>query len=190
MKILVTGGAGFIGSHLSLALRERLPGAAVTALDELKRRGNELALPRLRRGGITFQHGDVRAADDSQAAGPVDLLVECSAEAERARRLRRRAGVCGADQSDRVDQLPGTSAAAWWRLIFLSRSGLPVARVRALPLERVGDRLMLKEGRVGEGWSEAGISEAFPLHGSRSLYGATKLAAEQIIEEYASPFTV
>jgi CDP-paratose 2-epimerase len=39
---------------------------------------------------------------------------------------------------------------------------------------------------VGDGWSAAGISEAFPLRGGRSLYGATKLATELLIEEYAT----
>jgi len=41
----------------------------------------------------------------------------------------------------------------------------------------------------GNGWTaEAGISEAFPLAGSRSLYGATKLASELLIEEYRSMY--
>jgi CDP-paratose 2-epimerase len=34
------------------------------------------------------------------------------------------------------------------------------------------------------GASAAGISERFPLEGARTLYGATKLAAELLIEEY------
>ena len=62
----------------------------------------------------------------------------------------------------------------------------PIARLRALPLETVQERLRVKPGSAGEGWSPAGISEAFPLEGARSLYGATKLAAELMIEEYAA----
>ncbi|OQB98053.1 MAG: CDP-paratose 2-epimerase [Candidatus Hydrogenedentes bacterium ADurb.Bin101] len=38
------------------------------------------------------------------------------------------------------------------------------------------------------GVSEAGISEAFPLEGARSLYGATKYAAEVFINEYAQMY--
>ena len=38
------------------------------------------------------------------------------------------------------------------------------------------------------GASPAGISEAFPLDGSRTLYGATKLASELLIEEYRQMF--
>jgi len=52
----------------------------VVAFDNLKRRGSELAIERLRRCGVEFHHGDVRCADDLEAAGPADLLIECSAE--------------------------------------------------------------------------------------------------------------
>ena len=52
MRILVTGGAGFIGAHLALALRREIAGSRVVALDNLRRRGSELNLPRLRDGGV------------------------------------------------------------------------------------------------------------------------------------------
>ena len=38
------------------------------------------------------------------------------------------------------------------------------------------------------GASEAGIAEDFPLEGARTLYGATKLAAEHLITEYAATY--
>ena len=38
--------------------------------------------------------------------------------------------------------------------------------------------------RTLPGISPAGVSESFPLDGARTLYGATKLAAELLIEEY------
>jgi CDP-paratose 2-epimerase len=187
MRILVTGGAGFIGSHLALALRERVAGAEVTALDNLKRRGSEAALARLRRGGVEFLHGDVRAPEDIAAAGPADLLVECSAEPS------VHAGYGAAPGYVVQSNLVGAiNCLEHLRrhggdLIFLSSSRVyPIAPLRALPLARAGDRLVLRHGSNGGGWSDAGIGETFPLHGSRSLYGATKLAAELLIEEYAA----
>jgi CDP-paratose 2-epimerase len=59
-RILVTGGAGFVGSTVALAWKREGDSAEVIALDNLKRRGSELALPRLRAGGVRFVHGDVR----------------------------------------------------------------------------------------------------------------------------------
>jgi CDP-paratose 2-epimerase len=183
MKILVTGGAGFIGSHLALALRQS--GAAVVALDNLRRRGSELALARLRAGGVAFAHGDVRSAEDIEAVGKVDLLVECSAEPS------VHAGYGGAPGYLLNSNLLGLiNCLEHLRrhggdLVFLSTSRVyPIAGLRSLELTQVGQRLAPARGASGPGWSEAGITEAFPMQGSRSLYGATKLAAEVLIEEY------
>ena len=60
MRILITGGAGFVGSNLALLLSDRRS-SDVIAFDNLHRRGSELALPRLRGGGVAFVHGDVRS---------------------------------------------------------------------------------------------------------------------------------
>ena len=78
--ILITGGAGFVGASLAVGLRREMPGTRIVALDNLKRRGSELNLPRLREAGVAFMHGDVRNPEDIQAAGPAELVLECSAE--------------------------------------------------------------------------------------------------------------
>ncbi len=46
-KVLITGGAGFVGSALGLGLTQKHPDWKITALDNLKRRGSELNLSRL-----------------------------------------------------------------------------------------------------------------------------------------------
>ena len=60
MRIIITGGAGFVGSHLALSFKRNMPDTRVIALDNLKRRGSELALRRLASGGVEFRHGDIR----------------------------------------------------------------------------------------------------------------------------------
>ena len=65
--VLVTGGAGFIGSRIALELRRAETGARIVAFDSLRRAGSELNLPKLRAGGVEFVHGDVRIADDLAA---------------------------------------------------------------------------------------------------------------------------
>ena len=37
-RILVTGGAGFVGGNVAIALAERNPGAEIVAFDNLSRR--------------------------------------------------------------------------------------------------------------------------------------------------------
>ena len=53
-RILVTGGAGFVGSSVALALKKCHPQVQVTAFDNLHRRGSELNL-----GPVSYTHLDV-----------------------------------------------------------------------------------------------------------------------------------
>ncbi len=184
-SIAVTGGAGFVGSTLAIALKRDFPAADVVAFDNLKRRGSELSLTRLQTNGIRFLHGDIRCPEDVAALGACEVMIECSAEPS------VHAGY-GDDPSYLLNtNLGGTINALEHArrqgstLIFLSSSRVyPIAPLRALPLRVTGERLTLAPDHKGEGWSAAGISESFPLAGHRSLYGATKLASELLIEEY------
>ena len=75
MQILVTGGAGFIGSNTCLALRNAFPNASVTAMDNLYRKGSELNVTRVENAGVSFHKGDVRFPDTFPDT-PFDLMIE------------------------------------------------------------------------------------------------------------------
>ena len=75
------------------------------------------------------------------------------------------------------------------RIVFLSTSRVyPVATLLDLELEEGETRFELAAEQATPGVSAAGISEATPLGGARTLYGTTKLAAELLIEEYRAAF--
>src|SRR3954470_22716349 len=78
--ILITGGAGFVGSNLAIHLAELHPDWDVVAFDNLHRPGSELNPPRLERAGVRFVRGDVREPADLSGLAPVTALVERSAE--------------------------------------------------------------------------------------------------------------
>jgi CDP-paratose 2-epimerase len=189
MHVLVTGGAGFIGASVSLGLADAHPDWEITALDNLKRRGSELNLPRLREAGVTFSHGDVRQLEDLLAVGEVDALVECSAEPS---------VMAGVDGSP--DYLVGSNLIGAYhclelarqrgaQIVFLSTSRVyPVAPLETLALEETETRFELATEQPVPGASPAGIAESFPLIGARTLYGTTKLAAEMLIEEYRATY--
>ena len=189
--ILITGGAGFVGATLALALVQRFPDTRIIALDNLHRRGSELHLPRLARAGVQFVHGDIRAPDDLLALLPdaPGLLIECAAEPS------SQAGYGGSPAYViRTNLLGGFHCLELARqaradVIFLSTSRVyPFAALNQLPFVEEETRFALAVEQMVPGVSAAGISEVFPLAGARSLYGMTKLAAELMVEEYADAY--
>jgi dTDP-D-glucose 4,6-dehydratase len=79
MRVLITGGAGLVGSNLALAARRAFPDAEVFCMDNLYRRDSLLNVPCLKQAGAQFHRGDV-GDTDSLPSVPFDFLVECSAE--------------------------------------------------------------------------------------------------------------
>jgi CDP-paratose 2-epimerase len=188
MRILITGGAGFVGSNLALVFAKE-PGVAVTAFDNLRRRGSELALARLREGGVSFVHGDIRNPEDLEGLPAADLMIECSAEPS------VHAGYDGSARYLVNTNLTGTFNCLEYArrhgtaVVFLSTSRVySIAALRTLPLRPEGQRFALPPGEAGAGWSERGIAEDFSTGPPRSLYGTTKLASELLIEEYNAAF--
>ena len=187
--VLVTGGAGFIGSHLALGIKAAYPAARVLALDNLKRRGSGLNLGRLRRGGVEFVHGDVRVPDDLPNLDDLDLILECSAEPS------VMAGYGGSPRYVIDSNLFGavhclelarrTGAA----MLFMSTSRVyPIEKLHAIALDEGEKRFTIAEQQQFPGITTAGIAEDFPIDGARSLYGATKYAAETLIAEYVAMY--
>ena len=188
---LITGGAGFVGSSLAIRLKSQHPNAKVIALDNLMRRGSELNPPRLRQAGIEFIHGDVRHPADFAVAGRVDCIIDCAAEPS------VQAGYSGSPGYVVDTNLVGTINALevarrhGAAFVFLSSSRVyPYEAINGLRYEEGPSRFTLASGQTTAGVSEAGFSEAFPLEGLRSLYGATKLAAELIVAEYLSMYSL
>ena len=187
-NILITGGAGFAGSNLAATLRAKYPSAHIVCFDNLIRQGSELNVPRLESLGIEFVHGDIRQLEDLQRLPKMDLIVECSAEPSVLAGRENPEytldtnliGTIHCLQLARRDQAD---------FIFLSTSRVyPIAAINAIPFEEYETRFDWQYDVQGYGYSSRGVDVDFPLKGVRSLYGATKLASEHVIEEFSDMY--
>ena len=189
--MLITGGAGFVGASLGIALATRHPGWSITAVDNLKRRGSELNLPRLNEANVHFVHGDVRELPDLMALDRVDAIVECSAEPSAL------AGVTGDTEYVVRTNLLGAyhclelARRDGAQMIFLSTSRVyPVEAQERIAWVEAETRFEIAPEQKLPGVTPDGIAETFPLRGPRTLYGATKLSAELLIAEYGETFGI
>jgi len=191
--LLVTGGAGFVGSNLACSFKKRFPGLDIICLDNLKRRGSELNLPRLKESGIEFIHGDIRNKEDLDLRRTIDLIVDCSAEPSVL------AGHHGRPEYLIHSNLTGTvhclDLARRDRadVVFLSTSRVyPYGRINGLDWTETDTRYTWteKQTKPQPGWSPQGITTDFSLEGPRSMYGATKLCSELILQEYSAMYGI
>ena len=185
-KIVITGGAGFVGSALAIELKQNYPSWEIYCLDNLKRKGSELNLPRLAKAGINFVHGDIRNKEDFDALPVADTIIEASAEPSVL------AGINGSSPDYLMNtNLFGTvnclnyAVKCKAEFIFLSTSRIyPIKNIETLDFVEEETRFALSDDQKIPGVSSKGLAEDFPLNGARSLYGTTKLASELIIQEY------
>jgi CDP-paratose 2-epimerase len=184
-RILITGGCGFAGSNLALYFKSAYPATTIIAFDNLKRRGSELSLARLKAAGIEFIHGDIRNKEDFDEVGQVDFIIEAAAEPSVL------AGIDGTHDYVVNTNLLGTINCLNYAvkqkagIIFLSTSRIyPFGLLDEAAYTESDTRFHFSDEQRIKGVSSKGITTDFPIEGARSLYGATKLASELLITEY------
>lgn len=180
-----------MGSTLAVALRREFEDVRIVVLDNLRRRGSELALERLRTEGIAFIHGDIRAKEDFSALPQCEFLIDCSAEPSVL------AGyTTDPDYVINTNLIGSCNTLAYarragCRVLFLSTSRVyPIARLNEADYEELPTRFQWTASEPASGISAAGVTEDCPLDGHRSIYGATKLASELLLTEYQHAFGV
>ncbi len=190
MRILITGVCGFVGSQLAHELKRRFQDADLIGIDNLIRRGSETNIDSLKRLGCTFQHGDVRNAEDLAEIARCDWVIDCAANPSVL------AGVDGGTGQLVAHNLGGTlnilekCRRDGAGLLILSSSRVySIDQLDAIPLVEQASRFVVGGDRaLPAGFSARGVSESFSTAAPISLYGASKLASEVMALEYGAAF--
>ena len=192
MKVLITGGCGFVGSNLAISIKKNFLNSDVICFDNLSRRGSELNLNKILSYGIKFIHGDVRIKTDFDKIPKVDLVIDAAAEPSVL------SGKADGELENLMEtNLSGTIHTLYFvkkhdaSFIFLSTSRVyPYDKLEKINLDKFKKSFIVSENQSILGINNNGISEKFPLEGVRTLYGATKLSSEYLIQEFAHNFNI
>ena len=147
----------------------------------------------LKDNNVEFIHGDIRNPEDLEFKCKIDILLECSAEPS---------VLAGYGESPAYlinTNLVGTINCLELArknnsdVIFLSTSRVyPYDAVNSIKTIETDTRFEWaeKQGRDIQGWSNDGIGVDFLLIGPKSMYGATKLCSEIILQEYIAMYGI
>jgi CDP-paratose 2-epimerase len=81
MKILITGGCGFVGSNLAIYFKNNKIGSLIHSLDNLSRVGSKLNEKRLIKKKIKNFKINISNNKDVDNLPKYDLIIDCCAEA-------------------------------------------------------------------------------------------------------------
>ena len=175
MKILITGGCGFVGSNIAIYLKKKLKKVRICSLDNLMRKGSKENRNRLLIHNIKNYKINIEKFKKIQSLEKFDLIIDCCAEP---------AIEASKKEQDRVfnTNLIGTFNILKKcindkaNIIFLSSSRVySIEKLRAM-VKNQNIRTPLKIGKK--------ITEKFETESASSLYGFTKLASEKLIKEF------
>lgn len=197
MKVLITGGAGFIGAQLAFSLKGR--GHKVIVMDNLVRRGSELNLPRFKRHGIEFVHGDVRNMEDfANLPKGIDVICETSAQPSAVTGYANPVfditnNTLGLIHVLEFARQYGCAVIFWSTNKVYSGDRVNIFARREEPTRWIWDKEAIYS-QFGNGLPpgfdpDYGFSEDFSIDGGQhSIYGLSKVMADLACQEYADAY--
>ncbi len=179
MKILVTGGCGFVGANICLYLKNE--GHKITSLDNLSRKSSKFNYLKLRKYKIRNYKIDISNYYEFKKLKKFDLIIDCCAEAavEVSRRDMDRVintnliGTYNILKKVRKDKS---------KLIFISSS-------RVNSIHEIYSLIKTKNYKKKIVCKKK-INENFNTLKPKSIYGFTKYASEMLIEEFSFAFNI
>ena len=174
MKILITGGCGFIGSNLSIFLKKKK--FNIFSLDNLFRKGSELNEKRLHENKIKNFKIDICNKNQINKLPKFDLIIDCCAEPSVSASINELDRVINTNLIGTFNILKKCTTDKT-KIIFLSSS-----RVYSLDnLKKLVPKKILNQPIN----IKKKIDMSFSTFGAKSMYGFSKYASEELIKEFS-----
>ena len=190
MKILITGGCGFVGSNIAIYLKYKLKKAEIIVFDNFFRKGSLLNKKRLLENKIKIIRGDIRSEKDMSQIPNFDFLIDCAADPSALSGIKNglsylvETNINGTLNS--LNLVKKNKA----KIIFLSSSRVySHEKINSLKFKVIDKEIVPKKSCTGFNLKK-GISENFDTKGLKTFYGFTKISAENLIKEYSNIFEI
>ena len=175
MKILITGGCGFVGSNIGIFLKKRLKNSKIYSLDNLKRKGSIVNKNRLKKLGITNYKINIENYARLKKLQKFNLIIDCCAEPA-IEMSKKDPDVVFETNLIGTFNILKKCLKDRSNLIFLSSSRVYSIKYLRKLVKKLSINKPIK--RIIK------ISENFITSEPSSLYGFTKLASEKLIKEF------
>ena len=179
MKILITGGCGFVGSNIAIFLKNKIFNVTIHTLDNLTRKGSILNLKRLKKKSIKNYKYNIDNFEKVKKLKRYDLIIDCCAEAAVETSRNEIEKVFKTNLIGTYNLLKKCSKDKS-NLIFLSSS-----RVYSLNLLNKLEKKIKKNIK-----KKFLINSYLNTDEAKSIYGFTKFSSEGLIKEYSYLFNI
>jgi len=173
MKILITGGCGFIGSNLAIFLKNNIKNSIIHSLDNLTRNSSKINLKRLKKEKIKNFNIDISSKKKIDQLMRYDIIIDCCAEA--------------AVEASKLDSKRVFYTNLVGTFNILEKCKKDNSKIIFLSTSRVYsiNKIISKAKYINQIKYKFKINENFSKNSPISFYGFTKLSSEKLIEEYS-----
>ncbi len=190
MKILITGGCGFVGSNLAIHLKYKLKKTDIFVLDNFFREGSILNKKRLLKNKIKIITGDIRFQKDLLKIPNFDFLIDCAADPSALSGIKNGLSYLVETNINGTLNCLDLAKKNKAKIIFLSSSRVySHEKINDLSYKVINREITPIKNCKGLNVKK-GISESFDTQGLKTFYGLTKISAENLIKEYANIFGI